>query len=183
MFITHYNCCCIVKILFKKRDHGKKISYVRRAYESVDDESLYISGYISKFDAKMTSGSNGLSSRYFLIFYWWQKQEFQQYFFQTVKINFPIKECMIIKIFILCIVSWCTLSEPSFRLFSLKGSNEHHGLEYPYFECIFRMNTGIYYDHIHICMHIYIHSYKYIYTFIYMFCIYIYKKKNFCVHI
>ena len=46
----------IIKILFKKRrDHGKKF-----VYESVDDESLSL-GYISKFEGKKVSASNGLN--------------------------------------------------------------------------------------------------------------------------
>ena len=36
--------------------------YEHRAYESVDNESLTILNYISKFDGKMVSGSNGLIS-------------------------------------------------------------------------------------------------------------------------
>ena len=38
----------------------EKISYECSVYESVDDESIAISGYISKFDGKEVSGSNGL---------------------------------------------------------------------------------------------------------------------------
>ena len=37
----------------------ERISYERRVYESVDDEEPIL-GYISKFDGKKVSGSNGL---------------------------------------------------------------------------------------------------------------------------
>ena len=48
---------------FKIRmDYGKH-SYERRAYESVDDRSLYILGYISKIDRKNNSGHKGLNIR------------------------------------------------------------------------------------------------------------------------
>ena len=42
----------IIKISFPKKEGIKKnISYERRVYEPVNDESLYILGYISKFDS------------------------------------------------------------------------------------------------------------------------------------
>ena len=53
------NIYCITKILFLKRRDQEKISYERRIYESVDDESLFLS-YISKFDGENVSGTNGI---------------------------------------------------------------------------------------------------------------------------
>ena len=44
--------------LKKKTGIIKKISYERRAYESVDDRSRL--GYISKINGKQNSGTNGL---------------------------------------------------------------------------------------------------------------------------
>ena len=55
------NIYSIAKISFLKNEGIKeKNSYERRIYESVDDESLYIFSYISKFDGKNVSGTNGL---------------------------------------------------------------------------------------------------------------------------
>ena len=49
------------KFRFKKRRDKWKNSYERRVYESVDDKSLYILGYISKIDGKNNSGNKGLN--------------------------------------------------------------------------------------------------------------------------
>ena len=43
----------------------KKISHERRVYEWVDDESISQARYISKFDGKIVSGSNGLRLQIF----------------------------------------------------------------------------------------------------------------------
>ena len=40
----------------------KKISYERRDYESVDEKSLAILGYVPKNDKKKNSGGKGLRS-------------------------------------------------------------------------------------------------------------------------
>ena len=59
--INHCKILLINPILLikKRRDHGKN-SYECCAYKSVDDRSLSKALYISKFDGKKVSGSNGL---------------------------------------------------------------------------------------------------------------------------
>ena len=54
-----YSCYRIVKTLIKKEGIMEKISYDRRAYESVNDKSLTL-GYISKTEKKKVLGCNGL---------------------------------------------------------------------------------------------------------------------------
>ena len=53
-----YLVCMAKNFDLKKRRYHQKISYERRAYESVDDRSLL--GYISKINRKQNSGTNRL---------------------------------------------------------------------------------------------------------------------------